>query len=241
MRQLAPSPEYIRAEMQRQLGEIERRRNTYTGGMPPIELAGRAVIIIDDGIATGGTVRAALKGVGKDFPSRLVLAVPVASAETIAALRADCDAVVCLEQPDPFYSIGAHYDDFAQTSDEEVVRLLRQARNRKDAVAQVKVSPCWINPTSCGRRPRDCWRAYRSRGPTAGLAARRSQSRLRGRVSPSAGRGGGGRGQRPRRWVHSATVEGHHEAHAAKLAAGRAAANAVARSYPPNPTAASAA
>lgn len=129
MRQLAPSPEYLRAEMRRQLVEIERRRQTYTGGVPPIELAGRTVIIVDDGIATGGTIKAALKGVRKVHPARLILAVPVAPRESIAELRSECDEIVCLAQPDPFYAVGAHYADFTQTSDEEVVELLRRARD----------------------------------------------------------------------------------------------------------------
>lgn len=130
MRQLAPSPEYLRAELRRQLAEIERRRTAYTGGMPPIELARRTVIIVDDGIATGGTIKAALKAVRKVHPTRLILAVPVAPRETIAELRSECDEVVCLAQPNPFYTVGAHYVDFTQTSDDEVIELLRRARDR---------------------------------------------------------------------------------------------------------------
>jgi len=133
MRQLAPSPEYLRAELRRQLAEIERRRQAYTGGRPPVELARRTVIIVDDGIATGGTIKAALKAVRKVHPIRLILAVPVAPRETIAALRSECDEVVCLAQPDPFYAVGAHYADFTQTSDDEVIELLRRAHNRAPA------------------------------------------------------------------------------------------------------------
>jgi len=134
MRQLAPSPEYLRREMHRQLAEIERRRQAYTGGRPPVELTSRTVIIVDDGIATGGTIKAALKAVRKIHPTRLILAVPVAPRETIAELRSECDEVVCLAQPDPFYAVGAHYGDFTQTSDDEVIELLRRARDR--AVAE---------------------------------------------------------------------------------------------------------
>lgn len=130
IRQLAPSPEYLRAEMRRQLAEIERRRSAYNGGMPPIELTGRTVILVDDGIATGGTMKAALKGVRKTHPAQLILAVPIAPRETIAALRSECDEVICLATPDPFYAVGAHYADFTQTTDEEVVRLLDQARHQ---------------------------------------------------------------------------------------------------------------
>jgi putative phosphoribosyl transferase len=128
VRQLAPTPDYIRAEMRRQLGEIERRRKVYMGDTPPVEIGGRTVILVDDGIATGGTVKAALKGVRKNRPARLVLAVPVAPADSLAALAGECDKIVCLLQPEPFYAVGAHYADFTQTSDEDVIRLVRESR-----------------------------------------------------------------------------------------------------------------
>jgi putative phosphoribosyl transferase len=82
---------------------------------------------VDDGIATGGTVKAALKGLRKAGLARLVLAVPVAPREIIAALDTECDEIVCLAQPYPFYAVGAHYECFDQTSDDEVVRLLAAA------------------------------------------------------------------------------------------------------------------
>ncbi len=139
VRQLAPSPNYIRAEMRRQLAEIERRRDTYLGGEAPIAVAGRTVIVVDDGIATGGTVKAALKGLRKAGPARLILAVPVAPQETIAALGGECDEIVCLAQPHPFLAVGAHYARFDQTSDDEVVQLLaaaRAARQQRQKAAQ---------------------------------------------------------------------------------------------------------
>jgi putative phosphoribosyl transferase len=132
VRQLGPTPEYIRAEMRRQLAEIDRRRRAYLGDREPIAVAGRTVIIVDDGIATGGTVKAALKGVGKAHPARLILAVPAAPAEVIAGLKAECDEVICLYEPYPFYAVGAHYVVFDQTSDEEVVRLLSEARELRN-------------------------------------------------------------------------------------------------------------
>lgn len=128
VRQLGPNPNYIRAEMRRQLAEIERRRRVYAGYDPPAEVARRTVIIVDDGVATGGTVKAALRGVRKNYPAHLVLAVPVAPLDSIADLAGECDEIVCLATPESFYGVGAHYADFEQTSDEEVIRLMEEAR-----------------------------------------------------------------------------------------------------------------
>lgn len=127
VRQLAPSLNYIRAEMRRQLAEIERRREHYLSGRQPVEVTGRTVIMIDDGIATGGTVRAALRGIRKNNPKYLVLAVPVAPRDSVAALRGECDELVCLLMPEPFHAVGLHYADFTQTEDEEVTDLLKEA------------------------------------------------------------------------------------------------------------------
>jgi len=124
-----PDPAYINAARDRQLAEIERRRHLYRGEQPPIALAGRTVIIIDDGIATGATVKAAIRGVKLNQPRRLVLAVPVAPRETVRDLSAECDRVICLATPDPFYAVGAYYCDFSQTSDTEVIALLAEARH----------------------------------------------------------------------------------------------------------------
>ena len=90
---------------------------------------------MDDGVATGGTVRAALRGVRASAPEKLILAVPIAPPDTIATLAADCDELVCLAAPEPFHAVGAHYRDFAQTGDEEVRRLLAEARTAKLADA----------------------------------------------------------------------------------------------------------
>lgn len=118
---------YIDREIERQRAEIERRRAVYCTG-PAVSLGGRSVIVVDDGIATGGTVKAALQALAEVGATQIVLAVPVAPAETLGELRNLCDRIVCLMQPEPFRAVGAHYDDFAQTSDAEVVDLLGQAR-----------------------------------------------------------------------------------------------------------------
>ena len=123
-----PDPAYLDAARDRQLAEIERRRHLYRGEQPPVALAGRTVIVIDDGIATGATVKVAIRGVKLNQPRRLVLAAPVAPRETVQELSAECDRVICLATPDPFYAVGAYYRDFSQTSDAEVIALLAEAR-----------------------------------------------------------------------------------------------------------------
>jgi putative phosphoribosyl transferase len=131
MRSVRPDPGYVEAEERRQLAEIERRRRRYRGGRPPPAIAGRTVIVVDDGIATGGTARAALEALRLQKPARLVLAVPVAPADTLATLAPLVDETVCLAAPEPFYAVGAYYREFAQTTDEEVVALLdASARGR---------------------------------------------------------------------------------------------------------------
>ena len=110
----------------RELAEIDRRREIYLPGRKPIPLEGRDAVVVDDGIATGATVRAALKGLGRRGARRIILAVPVAPMETVADLRAGVVRVVCLETPAPFWAVGAHYQVFNQVSDAQVVRFLRE-------------------------------------------------------------------------------------------------------------------
>jgi putative phosphoribosyl transferase len=121
------TPAYIEREVARQLAEIERRRAAYRSG-PPVPLAGRTLVVVDDGIATGGTVKAALKALAGVGAKHIVLAVPVAPADSLRELAGLCDRVVCLMSPEPFYAVGAHYADFAQTSDDEVIALLGEAK-----------------------------------------------------------------------------------------------------------------
>src|SRR6202040_3885344 len=93
-----------------------------------VSVKGRVAIVADDGIATGGPVKAALRGLGRHHTARLVLAVPVAPADSLRELADECDDIVCLATPAPFYAVGPHYRDFTQTEDDEVVRLLAEAR-----------------------------------------------------------------------------------------------------------------
>ena len=107
-----------------ELQEIERRRDRYLRGRPRAPVAGRVVIVIDDGIATGATIRAALRAMRQRKPELLVLAVPVGPSATIDALRGEADAVVCLEEHRQFVAIGLFYADFTQTTDAEVLAAL---------------------------------------------------------------------------------------------------------------------
>ncbi len=107
-----------------ELAEIESRRRRYLGDRPPIDVKDRVTIVIDDGIATGATVRAALRATRMRVPKRLVLAVPVASTEALAELRKEADDVICLEAHEFLGAIGFYYSDFRQTSDEEVVAAI---------------------------------------------------------------------------------------------------------------------
>ncbi len=121
------SADYVDKEATRQLEEIERRRRLYFGARPRVALAGRTAIIVDDGIATGATVRAALRAVRRAEPAALVLAVPVAPKDTLEMLKAEVDDIVCLAAPAAFGALSLYYDDFAQVDDDEVAALLRQA------------------------------------------------------------------------------------------------------------------
>lgn len=126
--QVAPPPHWFESEMQRQLDELERRRQRYCGDRPAPVIRDRCVIVIDDGVATGATVRAALKGMKQSNPRRIVLAVPVGPREEVEMLRTEFDELVCLAMPEPFIGVGRHYGDFEQTNDEQVIDLLARAQ-----------------------------------------------------------------------------------------------------------------
>lgn len=115
---------YLAEATKRELAEIERRRSLYLKGRERAAVKGATAIVVDDGIATGATVRAALKALRRQSPAKLILAVPVAPADTVASLRAATDEIICLHTPDPFFAIGLHYQDFTQVTDEDVVAVL---------------------------------------------------------------------------------------------------------------------
>jgi len=113
---------------QRERGELNRRASRYREGRPRLDLGGRCAVIVDDGIATGSTARAACHVARTHGASRIVLAVPVAPAAAVSALRDACDDMLCVAQPDPFFAVGEWYRDFTPTSDEEVSELLRRSQ-----------------------------------------------------------------------------------------------------------------
>jgi putative phosphoribosyl transferase len=133
VRALDPPREYVAQEKQRQLAEIERRRSLYRGDKPAPDLAGRSVVIVDDGIATGGTIRVVLQAVAHARAAYKVIAVPVAPADVVALLDREADVTICLATPELFHAVGIYYEDFAQTTDAEVIALLRDLDRRSAA------------------------------------------------------------------------------------------------------------
>src|SRR4030065_2026212 len=127
---LGVSEAYIKEESNTQRLEIERRLKLYRGEAPYPTLKNRDVIIVDDGIATGSTMKAALASLRKRGAKRIVIAIPVAPPSTIEELSKEADYVVCLHTPELFQAIGQFYEDFAQTSDEEVKSLLKLSRRK---------------------------------------------------------------------------------------------------------------
>jgi predicted phosphoribosyltransferase len=127
MRMLTIPEDFIQEEAKRQLQEIDRRRALYLKDRARADVKGCTAIVVDDGIATGATARAALRAVRRTGPKRLVLAVAVAPRTTVETLRAECDEVVCVATPDDFGAISVFYADFQQVSDDEVVDLLQRA------------------------------------------------------------------------------------------------------------------
>lgn len=127
------APEAIAAVVAREQAELVRREQLYRNQRPAIVLDGRTVIVVDDGLATGSTMRAALTAIRQQHPLKLVMAVPVGARETCESLRDLADEVLCVEMPEPFHAVGLWYQGFAQTGDDEVCRLLDEARRPRKA------------------------------------------------------------------------------------------------------------
>jgi putative phosphoribosyl transferase len=130
---LGISQQAIERVAEREGRELQRREQLYRGKRPWPDLRDRCVMLVDDGLATGATMRAAVEAVRARQPAHVVVAVPVAPADTIALLREEADAVICLAEPEPFQAIGLWYMDFSQVSDEEVREMLDVAWNRQEA------------------------------------------------------------------------------------------------------------
>jgi predicted phosphoribosyltransferase len=128
-------PDVIDEVAEEERRELERRERAYRDDRPPLNVRGRIVILIDDGLATGSTMRAAVAALRKQGPARIIVAVPVAATSTCRELQQEVDEVVCARTPEPFRAVGIWYDDFSQTSDEEVHALLEEAQARQDGAA----------------------------------------------------------------------------------------------------------
>jgi putative phosphoribosyl transferase len=129
VRQLGIRESAIWAVIGTEQRELERREKEYRGDRPPPDIAGRTVILVDDGLATGASMRVAVAALKQEHPGHIVVAVPIAPPETCDALRREADDVVCAVTPEPFYAVGLWYEDFTQTTDEEVHDLLGRARH----------------------------------------------------------------------------------------------------------------
>lgn len=134
-RALNISREAIERVAERERTELERREQLYRGGRPAPSLSGRTVILVDDGLATGSTMRAAVQAVKQQQPERVIVAVPVAAASTCDQLRAEAGEVICVNMPDSFSAVGQWYMDFTQTSDAEVRELLNRAQAQHPSAA----------------------------------------------------------------------------------------------------------
>jgi predicted phosphoribosyltransferase len=120
--------------------ELERRERAYRGNRPPLDPSGKIVILVDDGLATGSTMRAAIRALRQMNPSRIVVGVPIASPQTCNELQDEADEVVCVATPEPFYAVGIWYQDFSQTSDDEVRALLQAAEQWQPPGAEASAS-----------------------------------------------------------------------------------------------------
>jgi predicted phosphoribosyltransferase len=128
VRALHVSADQVHAAVQLEQAELERREHAYRGDRPPPTVEGRTVLVVDDGLATGATMRVAVRALRMEHPARVVVAVPVGAVETCEAMTTDADEVVCARTPEPFYAVSMWYQQFDQTSDAEVRDLLTESR-----------------------------------------------------------------------------------------------------------------
>ena len=150
LRRLHVPEETVNAVAARELRELERRESAYRGTKPPSSVRGRTVILVDDGLATGATMHVAAAALrGKD-PARIVVAVPVAAASSCEEFADVVDEVVCAETPEPFMAVGQWYEDFSQTTEEEVRRLLELSPARREGGHRSRTTPA--APVDAGRR-----------------------------------------------------------------------------------------
>ncbi len=129
---LGVSKDYLDSVIEKEREELHRRQKMYRMSENPLgNLAGKTVILVDDGIATGYTMKAALAAIREQSPAKIIVAVPVAPADTLEEMERLADKVVVIETPEPFWAVGAHYEKFDQTSDEEVIELLKEAKENR--------------------------------------------------------------------------------------------------------------
>jgi putative phosphoribosyl transferase len=167
---IKPPPGYIEAEEQRQIQEIERRRKLYCGDRLPVAIEGRTVIVVDDGVATGGTMKTSLAALSAAGVKRLLFAVPVAPPDTLNELYDDADDGVCLMAPESFRAVSPFYGDFSQTTDGEVISLLEAAAQRptRSTASQERPPASASNQPSADRAQRSSQQRASSSNPPAG-------------------------------------------------------------------------
>jgi predicted phosphoribosyltransferase len=135
VRALGIPEDIIESVASREQQELERRERIYRGNRPPVDVRDRIVILVDDGLATGSSMRAAVAALRQQGPGRIVIAVPIGALQTCRELREEADEVVCLYTPEPFHAVGLWYEDFSQTTDQEVHDLLERAQEERTLVA----------------------------------------------------------------------------------------------------------
>ncbi len=154
VRELGVTQEYLNAVTRKETAEMARRVRAYRGDRPPLDVRGRTVLLVDDGLATGVTTRAAVRALREQAPREIILAVPVCAPETALELRSEFDEVICASSPEHFRAVGLWYVDFEQTTDEEVVSLLVRAdREHLAVLAKPRDARASAAPHARGRTP----------------------------------------------------------------------------------------